>query len=90
MIYGRSDTGKSTMATELAAFAQKQGIIPIFIITENKFSDSRATQMGVDIDNALIFKGVETIEEGCLIIKQIFNWRDKNVRIQMQKMRNNT
>jgi len=73
MIYGRSDTGKSTMAIELAAHAQKQGIIPIFIITENKFSDERATQMGVDIDNALIFKGIETIEDGCLEVKRILD-----------------
>ena len=73
MIYGKSDTGKSTMATELAAYAQKQGIVPIFIITENKFSEARATQMGVDLDNALLFKGVKTIEEGCLLIKGILD-----------------
>jgi len=73
MIYGKSDTGKSTMATELAAYAQKQGIVPVFIITENKFSESRATQMGVDLENSILFKGVKTIEEGCLLIKNILD-----------------
>lgn len=73
MIYGKSDTGKSTMATELAAYAQKQGIVPIFIITENKFSEARAMQMGVDLENSILFKGVKTIEEGCLLIKNILD-----------------
>jgi RecA/RadA recombinase len=73
MIYGKSDTGKSTMATELAAYAQKQGIVPVFIITENKFSEARATQMGVNLENSILFKGVKTIEEGCLLIKNILD-----------------
>lgn len=72
-IYGKSDSGKSTMALELGSYAQKQGIIPIFIITENKFSEARAEQMGIDCENALIFKGISTIEDGCLEIKRILD-----------------
>ncbi len=72
-VYSRSDTGKSTMAMELAAYAQKQGIVPVFIITENKFSEERAETMGVDFDKALLFKGVKTIEEGCQVIKRILD-----------------
>jgi RecA/RadA recombinase len=70
MCYGKSDTGKSTLGIEAAAYAQKQGIVPVFIITENKFSFERAEKMGVDMDNAIIYNGLSTIEEGCDYIKQ--------------------
>lgn len=70
MNYGKSDTGKSTMGLEAAAHAQKQGILPVFIITENKFSFERGETMGINFEEAIVFNGVKTIEEGC---KYIFN-----------------
>lgn len=51
--YGPSDSGKSTLAFHIAAQAQKQGILPIFIITENKVDWDRAASMGVDLDNCI-------------------------------------
>lgn len=77
MVFGKSDTGKSTMGMELGAYAQKQGILPIFIITENKFSEERAEKMGIDWDNALLFKGVRTIEEGGRLVKKILDDQEK-------------
>ena len=77
MVFGKSDTGKSTMAMELGAYAQKQGILPVFIITENKFSEERAEKMGIDWDSALLFKGVRTIEEGGRLVKQILDDQEK-------------
>lgn len=75
MNYGKSDTGKSTMGLEVAAFAQKQQILPVFIITENKFSFERAKTMGVDFDpnSCIVFNGIRTIEEGCKWIKQLLD-----------------
>ncbi len=70
MSYGKSDTGKSTLGIEAASFAQKQGVLPVFIITENKFSFDRAKKMGVNFDNAIVYNGISTIEEGCDYIKQ--------------------
>ena len=70
MNYGKSDTGKSTMGLEAAAFAQKQGIVPVFIITENKFSFERGEKMGINFDDAIVHNGVATIEEGCKYIKE--------------------
>ena len=70
MCYGKSDTGKSTLGIEAAAYAQKQGILPVFIITENKFSFERAEKMGVDFDKAIIYNGVSTIEQGCDYMSQ--------------------
>lgn len=73
MIYGKSDTGKSTMAMELAVHAQRQGIVPVLIITERKFSVKRLETMGFDPENAIIFNDVKTIEEGALHIKQLLD-----------------
>lgn len=75
--FGKSDTGKSTMALEAAAFAQKQGILPVFIITENKFSFERGEKMGVNFDEAIVHNAVETIEEGCKYIKETLDAQEK-------------
>lgn len=72
-IIGKSNSGKSTLALEAAAYGQKQGILPVFIITENKFSFERAATMGVDFDNAIVHNGVKTIEEGCKYVKQVLD-----------------
>lgn len=77
MNYGKSDTGKSTMGLEAAANAQKQGILPIFIITENKFSEERGEKMGVNFQDAITYKNVATIEEGCRIIKETLDAQEK-------------
>jgi hypothetical protein len=77
MNYGKSDTGKSTMGLEAAANAQKQGILPVFIITENKFSFERGETMGIDFDDAIVHNGVATIEEGCKYIKEILDSQEK-------------
>jgi hypothetical protein len=42
---GGSDTGKTTMLIEAAVEAQKQGILPVFIITEMKWDFSHAQKM---------------------------------------------
>jgi recombination protein RecA len=52
--YGPSNGGKSSLGFHLAAKAQKQGVLPIFIITEGKMSTDRATAMGVNLDEAII------------------------------------
>ncbi len=64
MNYGKSDVGKTTMLMEAGAYAQKQGILPILILTENKFSWKRAAEMGLDQDECITFDGIRTIEEG--------------------------
>lgn len=53
-VYGPSNGGKSSLGFHLAARAQKQDIIPVFIITEGKMSIERASAMGVDIENSII------------------------------------
>jgi len=54
MVYGPTNGGKSSIGFHLAAQAQKDGILPIFIITEGKISLERVASMGVDIENTVI------------------------------------
>jgi len=50
LLRGHSDTGKTTALLELAVSAQKMGILPVFIITEMKWSWTHAEQMGFKLD----------------------------------------
>jgi hypothetical protein len=50
MLLGHSDTGKTTALIKTAVDAQKKGVLPIFIITEQKFSFEHAKQMGLDCE----------------------------------------
>lgn len=47
---GHSDTGKTTALLEVAVAAQKRGIMPVFIITEMKWSWGHAQEMGFVVD----------------------------------------
>ena len=49
LLRGHSDTGKTTALIEAAVSAQKMGILPVFIITEMKWSWDHAKEMGLDI-----------------------------------------
>ena len=48
---GFSNTGKSTMLCESVVSAQKSGILPIIIDTENNLGRKRLKKMGFDFDN---------------------------------------
>lgn len=48
---GFSNTGKSTLACEAAVAAQKMGILPIIIDTENNIGEKRLKLMGLDFNN---------------------------------------
>lgn len=71
MTTGKSDTGKTTMLIEAALYAQQQGILPVFIITEKKWSWDRIIEAGFDIENCLYRDDIDTIEEGCDFMQQV-------------------
>ena len=50
LLRGHSDTGKTTALLEAAVSAQKKGILPVFIITEMKWSWEHAQQMGFVVE----------------------------------------
>lgn len=62
-IYGKSDTGKTSLMFEIAAQAQKCGMLPIIYITEKKVDWERAKNMGFDRNGfALIEENLDTLE----------------------------
>jgi hypothetical protein len=64
-MYGLSNSGKTSIMIHAAVQAQKQGITPIFIITENKMDWSRAERMGLDISKSrcIIREDLEYLED---------------------------
>jgi hypothetical protein len=47
---GHSDTGKTTALIKSAMWCQKHNILPIFLITEKKWSFQHARMMGFDAE----------------------------------------
>ena len=47
---GHSDTGKTTALIKAAIWCQKNGILPVFIITEKKWNFSHAKMMGFECE----------------------------------------
>lgn len=55
-VYGKPNTGKTTLLMESIGQAQKQGILPILILTEHKFDYKRLHEfMGADPEAMLVF-----------------------------------
>ena len=50
MLLGHSDTGKTTALVKAAVDAQKKGVVPVFVITEQKWSWDHAELMGFNKD----------------------------------------
>ena len=63
MVYGLSDCGKTTMLLELAKGAQSKNILPVFVITERKWSWKRCATMGIDKNDCVYNDELEFIEE---------------------------
>lgn len=53
VIRGHSDTGKTTAMIEAAIASQKMGLLPVFIITEMKWSFEHAKEMGFEVETVL-------------------------------------
>ena len=68
LLRGHSDTGKTTELIEAAVNAQKMGILPVFIISEMKWSWLHAREMGLQFEEVLDEKTGEIIDyEGFFI-----------------------
>lgn len=70
-IFGKSDTGKTSLMFHAAAKAQEQGILPVVIITEGKVDWDRAAQMGFDKDSAIVNESCEYLEDAFKFIDKI-------------------
>ena len=61
LLRGHSDTGKTTALLEAAVSAQKRGIMPVFIITEMKWSWDHAKMMGMEVNEVVDEKTGEIV-----------------------------
>jgi RecA/RadA recombinase len=76
-VYGKPNTGKTTMLMEAISQAQKQGILPILILTEHKFDFTRLPKfMGADPEAILVFHA-DSIEQAYGFMEKIL--RDLSV-----------
>ena len=53
LLRGHSDTGKTTALLETAVASQKRKILPVFIITEMKWSWEHAKMMGLEVEEVV-------------------------------------
>ena len=66
LLRGHFDSGKTTALLEVAVNAQKMGILPVFIITEMKWSWEHAKMMGLEFTEEVTKDG-QTIIDGNFI-----------------------
>ena len=67
LLRGHSDTGKTTALLEAAVNAQKMGILPVFIITEMKWSWEHAREMGLQFEEVADKDGVVSDYSGFFV-----------------------
>jgi hypothetical protein len=79
MFLGHSDTGKTTALVKAAVDAQKKGILPVFIITEQKWNWDHAVLMGFnkEDDFYLFNSDFEYIEQITDFINEILDSQEK-------------
>lgn len=65
MVYGLSDCGKTTMLLEVSKGTQDIGGLPIFVITEKKWSWKRCETMGISKADCIFNDSFSFIEEAC-------------------------
>lgn len=79
MYLGHSDTGKTTALVKAAVDAQKKGILPVFIITEQKWSWDHAELMGFnkEDDFYLFNSDFDYIEQITTFINEVIDAQEK-------------
>jgi hypothetical protein len=79
MFLGHSDTGKTTALVKAAVDAQKKGILPVFIITEQKWNWDHAVLMGFnkEEDFYLFNSDFEYIEQITEFINDVLDAQEK-------------
>ena len=74
MFLGHSDTGKTTALVKTAVDAQKKGVLPVFIITEQKWSFEHAKLMGFECDEVVDTETGELEWDGFYIFNNNFDY----------------
>jgi RecA/RadA recombinase len=69
--WGGMSCGKSTLALQTIANAQKEGFICCYIDMERSFSKERAIQLGVNLQELMLVSNCQTAEEALTIIRTL-------------------
>jgi hypothetical protein len=74
MFLGHTDTGKTTGLVKTAVDAQKKNILPVFIITEQKWDFPHAKLMGLEVDTIIDEKTGEVRYDGFFLFNNQFEY----------------
>lgn len=74
MLLGHTDTGKTTALIKTAIDAQKKGILPVFLITEQKWKMLHAKLMGFECEEHIDEKTGDSTWSGFFIIRNDFKY----------------
>ena len=74
MFLGHTDTGKTTALVKTAVDAQKKGILPVFIITEQKWDFPHAKLMGMEIEELVDEETGEIEYDGFFLFNNEFQY----------------
>jgi len=74
MFLGHSDTGKTTALVKSAVDAQKKGILPVFIITEQKWDFPHARLMGLEVEEVVDEETGEIEFDGFFLFNNHFEY----------------
>jgi len=77
MFLGHSDTGKTTALVKTAVDAQKKGVLPVFIITEQKWSFEHARLMGFECEEVVDEETGELDWDGFFLFNNGFEYLEQ-------------
>jgi len=77
MFLGHSDTGKTTALVKTAVDAQKKGVLPVFIITEQKWSFEHARLMGFECEEVVDEETGELDWDGFFLFNNDFEYLEQ-------------
>ena len=77
MFLGHSDTGKTTALVKTAVDSQKKGILPVFIITEQKWSFDHAKLMGFECEEVVDEETGELDWDGFFLFNNNFEYLEQ-------------
>lgn len=71
IVYGGMSCGKSTLALQTIANAQKENKVCCYLDMERSFSKERATQLGVNLSELILVSTCQTAEEALEIVRTL-------------------
>jgi hypothetical protein len=74
MLLGHTDTGKTTALIKTAIDCQKKGILPVFIITEQKWKMFHALLMGLECEEKIDEKTGDSVWDGFFLFNNHFDY----------------